>query len=235
MESKVYSSLFALVDSHLSQTSLKETSSNTKSLPIPNIKLSHNGSVSESFLHSPNRLPIPTLSENNSQILDKLSEQVANMLKAKEKREFEEKQKLEEKLNEMKIDDQDYVIDLMKALQTPCGTSKPAEISKSSSSESIFELNFNDFDEDLPTIEPEPLLPCITDMSYILNQKVRRGKCSTFGKVLTSRLKPVPAPYIKENIKSNIVRFDFSTKSPCDIIKEKLRKPTSSCTSNYNI
>ncbi|XP_013178843.1 PREDICTED: uncharacterized protein LOC106125976 [Papilio xuthus] len=242
MESKVYSSLFALVDSHLSQTSLRESSSNDdtkRSLPIPNVKsLSHNGSVSESFLHSPNkRLPIPTLSENNSQILDKLSEQVANMLKAKEKREIEEKQKLEEKSNKMETDDQDYVIDLMKALQTPCGPSKPLpeDLSKSSSTESIFELNFNDFDEDIPTIKPEPLLPCITDMSYILKQKIKHGKCSTFGKVLTSRLKTVPAPYIKEIINSNIVRFDFSTKSPCDIIKEKLRKPTSSCTSNYNI
>ncbi|KPJ12597.1 hypothetical protein RR48_02230 [Papilio machaon] len=242
MESKVYSSLFALVDSHLSQTSLKESSSNDtkRSLPIPNVKsLAHNGSVSESFLHSPQkRLPIPTLSENNSQILDKLSEQVANMLKAKERREIEEKQKLEEKMNKMETDEQDYVIDLMKALQTPCEPSKPVpeeNHSKSSSTESIFELNFNDFDEDIPTIEPEPLLPCVTDMSYILKQKIKRAKCSTFGKVLTSRLKPVPAPYIREKIKSDIVRFDFSTKSPCDIIKEKLRKPTSSCTSNFNI
>ncbi|CAG5003271.1 unnamed protein product [Parnassius apollo] len=242
MESKEYSSLFALVDSHLSKTSLKEnvSSENRKSaLPIPCPKGFHNGSVSETFLLSPDqRLPIPSLSVSDSPITSVLAKQVANMLKAKEKKKQkeEEKQKLEEEMKKMKLDDnEDYVIDLMKALQTPCipiASSHSEELrSKSSSFETLFQLNFTDFDEESQEeIKPEPLLPCVTDMSFILQQKIPRGKCSPFGKVLTSRLRPVAAPYLKEKVKTDIGIFDFSTKSPCDIIKEKLRKPTS-----YNI
>ncbi|XP_038216229.1 uncharacterized protein LOC119835470 [Zerene cesonia] len=240
-DSAGFSSLFALVDSHLSKTSVKESNSDGVSrspFQIPSLRDGPNSSSSEGRLFSPlgQRLPIPSLSLSESPITNVLAEQVANMLKAKErKQQEEEKKRMEEDMQKLKLNDDrdDYVIDLMKVLQTPYEPElkvKDEILSSSSSFESIFEPKFID-----SNVEPEPLLPCITDMSYILDVKVRRGKASTFGKVLSSRLRPVAAPYLREKIESNIKAFDFSTPSPCDVFREKLRKPTMSCTYTVNI
>ncbi|XP_068620000.1 uncharacterized protein [Battus philenor] len=223
MDSKGYSSLFALVDSHLSQTSLKNTSLNDNK----NSDGVKNGSLSESVLFSPkNRFPIPSLSSNSSQITGVLTEQVANMLKAKERKHKEEKEKEDMK----KLDnDEDYVIDLMKALQTsyePPPSSLPEEpLSRTSSFESLCKMNLAEYEEEIKKKVDMPTLPCVIDMSYVIHKNKYKGLCSTFGKVLTSRVRPVAAPYLKEKIETNIKSFDFSTKSPCDIIKENLRKP----------
>lgn len=72
-------------------------------------------------------------------------------------------------------------------------------------------------------------------MSFILDCKVPTGKSSTFGKIVSSRLKPIAAPYFHEKVVSNITKFDFSTPSPCDKFRAKLRKPTMSCTYTANI
>lgn len=237
-DSSQFSSLFALVDSHLSKVSLQDSSgsSNTTSL----LNSLRNGSVSEPLLSDTRpRLPIPTLSSNESQIQSVLAQQIANMLKAKEKKQQEEKQrKLEEGSRRLEIDDELTTIDLLKAIQTPYN--KPQRknqeaISNSSSLESLFEKDLNVSEVISKMKTPQPYLPCIKDMSYILKRKVKMGKCSAFGKVLCSRLRPVVAPYLRERIPTDIARFDFSTPSPCDIIKANLRKPTMSSTYTIDI
>ncbi|CAG4942787.1 unnamed protein product [Colias eurytheme] len=247
-DSAGFSSLFALVDSHLSKTTVKESNSDGVSrspFQIPSLRDGPDVRSSESriFLPMCPRLPIPslTLSDTPSPITNILAEQVANMLKAKEKKqqEEEEKRRVEEEMKKLKLNDEndDYVIDLMKALQTPYKPElrvKEEVLSSSSSFESLFGPKFTD--EDPCTLKtPEPLLPCTTDMSHMLDVKVRKGKSSTFGKVLSSRLRPVAAPYIHKKVENNIQPFDFSTPSPCDAFREKLRKPTMSCTYTVNI
>lgn len=242
-DSSSFSSLMALVDSHLSKTSVQESrsedaSSASNRIPIPS--LHGTGTLSDTLLSfSPGqRIPLPRFNLSESPIQNVLAEQVANMLKAKElkRQQEEEKQRLAEEMKKLKLEEDECVIDLMAALQKPCGPGPPPmqeeTMSSSSSFESLFEPKFIDCDDAPETTKPpEPVLPCITDMSYILKQKVKKGSCSAFGKVISSRLKPVAAPYLRDKIKCDIVRFDFKTKSPCDCIKEKLRKPT--CNVSY--
>ncbi|CAG9138320.1 hypothetical protein JYU34_000037 [Plutella xylostella] len=240
-DSSSFSSLMELIDNHMSKTKIQGSHSDGAGYGIQLPSLT-GGSQSDSRLtFTPGqRLPIPTLPVGDSPIQSILAMQVANMLKAKEKREkeeAEEKQRLEEKMRNIKIKDEsekECIIDLMAALKnSPCNPSAmpptpPPVLSTSSSLESLFEPKFIDCDTEVAKpLTPEPMLPCITDMSYILKQKIPRAKCSNFGKVLTSRYRPVAAPYLKEKYECTIEKFDFSTMSPCDIIKEKLRKPCS--------
>lgn len=247
-ESDSFSSLQALVDSHLSKTSMQNNVSDDvngliRRLPLPT--LTGEGSPS-SGTHVPylpasfsGRLPLPTFNYTESPITNVLAQQVSNMYKAKElRRQQEEAAKLAEKMKKLEVEDNnDCLIDLRIAINkdigATCGPGPPSAeggASISSSLESLLEAQFMNGDYGDYTPEraktPEPILPCITDMSFILKCKVRSGKCSAFGKVLTSRLRRVAAPYLREEIKTDIVRFDFKTMSPCDIIKEKLRRPT---------
>ncbi|KAM3968610.1 uncharacterized protein ACR2FA_012102 [Aphomia sociella] len=249
-ESDSFSSLKALVDSHLSKTSVQGSLSEdingvSRRIPIPSFS-GQNGTLSDtqlSFLPDsfPGKLPRLPFSQGESPITSVLAEQVSNMYKAKElKRQQEEDMRLAEEMKQLQVEDNDsdYIIDLRIALTSNVDTSHALSpphnkevLSNSSSLESLFKPKFlnSDDDDDVilePIKTPEPLLPCITDMSYILKQKIKRGKCSPFGKVLTARVRPVAAPYLREEIASNIVRFDFKTMSPCDLIKLRLRKPT---------
>ncbi|XP_049885370.1 uncharacterized protein LOC126380153 [Pectinophora gossypiella] len=234
-DSSSFSSLLALVDSHLSKTSIQGSHSDDinnlgNRFPMPSLSGAQPGTLSDTRLQ---RLPIPSFGLSQSPIQNVLAEQVANMLKAKElkKQQEEEKKRLEEEMKKMKLEEEDdCIIDLMQALQVPYDPQplvKQEVLSSSSSFESLFEPKFIDCDgtNEEPK-SPEPVLPCIQDMSYILTKKIKRGKGSAFGKVMSSRLKPVAAPYFHTRIKTSIVPFDFSTPSPCDIIKEKLRRPT---------
>ncbi|XP_028166850.1 uncharacterized protein LOC114357438 [Ostrinia furnacalis] len=252
-DSSSYSSLMALVDSHLSKTSVQASGSEGNDSPFPRLQLPRlkgpNATLSETRLTLPStqRLPLPTLSLTDSPIQEVLAMQVSNMLKAKEKKKQQEeeaarlareREKLAEEMRKLKMEDDkndEHIIDLVKAVKESMTFKKPDQpaprkrkvsLSGNSSIETLFEPRFIDSEINPVKVKtPEPLLPCKTDMSYILTQKIRRGKCSAFGKVLTSRLKPVAAPYLRETIHSKVVRFDFSTKSPCDLIKEKLRQP----------
>ncbi|KAL0851752.1 hypothetical protein ABMA28_000064 [Loxostege sticticalis] len=252
-DSSSFTSLMALVDSHLSKTSMQASKSEDADNRFPRFQLPSltggpNETLSETRLSlAPGqRLPLPTLSLTESPIQEVLAKQVSNMLKAKEKKKQQdeevarlakEREVLAEEMRKLKMDDNrddndDCVIDLVKAVQEsmhfkrPDPPPKEETLSSSSSFETLFEPKFIDCDTELERVKtPEPLLPCKTDMSYILKQKVRTGKCSAFGKVLTSRLRPVAAPYLRNKVHSKVVRFDFSTKSPCDLIKEKLRQP----------
>lgn len=246
-DSTVYTSLFALVDSHLSKVSLQDNEENSNNpINVSPFNTLNNGSVSDtSLLPLPpcRRLPSFGIGMGDSSIRNVLAEQVANMLKAKEKKqEEEEKLKLEEEMRRLKIEEEkNTLIDLSKAIQTPYRPEllprpKREILSNSSSCESLFKLNFIDCDSKPDKVfSPVPLLPCITDMSYILKQKIRKSKGSSFGRVLSCRQKRVAAPYLREVIKTDIIPFDFSTPSPCDIIKEKLRKPKMSCRFTFNL
>ncbi|XP_026331946.1 uncharacterized protein LOC113239241 [Hyposmocoma kahamanoa] len=249
-----FTSLLALVDSHLSKTKVSESRSENGNgtrdpFPIPSIGLSKHpqtGTVSDTTLSfSPEqRLPIPRFMLGESPIQSVLNEQVANMLKAKELRrqQEEEKQRLAEQMKKMTLQEDDDVIDLMQALQKPWDTEaslqpmKEQTLSSSSSFESLFAPKFDSIDLDDVSVKdialPEPKLPCKTDMSYILFQKFKRGKCSAFGRVLSAKVKPVAAPYLHEKIQHNIKVFDFSTPSPDDIIKEK-RSWKPACNASY--
>lgn len=251
-DSSSFTSLFALVDSHLSKCNLNSSPSEdgrVGSMQMPMLNIPRG--LSDTRLTSPpQRLPIPSFSLSESPITNVLSEQLSNMFKAKElKRQKEiEQEKLQEEMRKMKIEEQNCVIDLMKAIQKP-GQTEPQQhtqetISPSSSFDSLV-LDYNEFISNspnrarslelIPPPEPEPLLPLNTDMSYILKEKIKMGKCSAFGKVLTARLRPVAAPYLREKVPSTVVRFDFSTKSPCDLIKEKLkRKPVHTSSNTYH-
>ncbi|XP_064293119.1 uncharacterized protein LOC128683373 [Plodia interpunctella] len=250
-ESDSYSSLKALAASHLSKTCVQNDDpvSSTKRIPIPSLNGVQKGLSDTRLSFSLGRLPglpLPPFSLSESPIRNVLEEQLTNRFRAQEQRRKEvENMQLAESMKKLKVEE-DFEIDLRTALedgirakQLGPGPPKPIEevLSSSSSFESLFEPKFINCDEEqeLPTESPEPVLPCVTDMSYILNQKVKKGKCSAFGKVLTSRLRPVAAPYLRENISSKIVRFDFNTKSPCDCIKEKLRKPTMYAAHTFDI
>ncbi|VVC86341.1 unnamed protein product [Leptidea sinapis] len=245
-DSSEYSSLFALVDSHLSKTSVKESQSNESTkgpFQIPFHNNEHGTSSSESYLLLQNaRLPIPTFNISQSSITSVLAEQVSNMLKAKEKKKQEELQKLDSEMKKLKVQEKDdYVIDLMQALQTPSTEMKPKSLceeplSSSSSFESLFQPKFSDFiDEKEKQKNPDPLKPCITVKSHLMKKKIKKGKCSEFGRVLSARLRPIAAPYLRQSIESNIEVFDFSTPSPCDIYKANLRKPTVSSTFSFKL
>nr|XP_021192203.2 uncharacterized protein LOC110377594 [Helicoverpa armigera] len=249
-DSSSFTSLFALVDSHLSNCTLNDSPSDGRvgSLPMPMLNLPR-GLSDTRISSSSQRLPIPRFSLSESPIANVLSEQLSNMLKAKElkKQQEEEQERLQEEMRRLEIEEKNCVIDLMKAVQKP-GEPKPTKPQESVSISSSFEsliLDGKEFANDsskesaseavLSAPEPEPSLPITTDMSYILKQKIKSGKCSAFGKVLTSRLRPVAAPYLREKVPSTIVPFDFSTKSPCDLIKEKLkRKPVHTVSNTYH-
>lgn len=244
-DSSMYTSLFALVDSHLAKVSLQDNEENSNSAlngsPFNNFR---NPNISTTSLEMQTcRLPSFGIGMGDSSIRNVLAEQVANMLKAKEeKEEEEEKLKLEEEMRRLKIEEEkNNMIDLTQAIQTPYRPDllprpKKETLSTSSSCESLFKFNFIDCD-----VKPDkilttaPLLPCITDMSYILKKKIKKSKGSSFGKVVSSRQRRVAAPYLKEIIKTDIVQFDFSTPSPCDILKEKQRKPKMSCRFTFNL
>lgn len=252
-ETESFTSLLALIDNHLSKTSIQgsqsEENNGTFAIQVPSLREGHSGTQSETILlPTVQRFPIPSLSLSESPIKNVLAEQVANMLKAKEKRlKEEEKRKEEEDMKKLSIQDEDddgsnCVIDLMQAIKTPYRPGpfvvKEKLLSSSSSLESLFEPKFIDCDDEFAkkkALTPEPLLPCTTDMSYILKQKVDKAKCSDFGKVLISRYRPVAAPYFKSRVKNDIVRFNFQTKSPCDLIKEHLRKPSSYNTYQFDL
>lgn len=248
-DSNSFTSLMALVDSHLSKTSMQASSSGDVDnqlyrLPLPSLTGGINATLSDTRLSMSlgQRLPLSTRSLTDSPIQEVLAKQVSNMLKAKEKKKQQEeefaklameREKLAEEMRKLKLQEDDGVIDLVKVVRESMNfkdiapaPQKEETLSSSSSFESLFEPKFIDCEEEPVKVKtPEPLLPCQTDMSYILKEKMRRGKCSAFGKVLTSRLRPVAAPYLMTHVHSDIIPFDFSTKSPCDLIKEKLRKP----------
>lgn len=251
-----YTSLLDLVSSHLSKYNVQDSPSHsvdgtpTNSIPIP----SPNGLqkvVSDSCLiPSGERVPLPKYCISDSPIKNVLAEQISNMVKAKERKAQEKRQRLEEDMNKLALEDNkddEYVIDLLTAIQTPITLPQPTEavIARSDSFESLLVENTKRFIEHHESSETDEqveekiihtLLPCQTDISYILPQKLDKVKCSTFGKILTARLRPVPAPYLKVKIKTdNVTRFHFNTKSPCDLIKEKLRKPTSHNTQCVNL
>ncbi|XP_035435764.1 uncharacterized protein LOC118266416 [Spodoptera frugiperda] len=248
-DSSSFTSLFALVDSHLSKCNLNDTHSEdgrVGNLPMPMLNFPR-GLSDTKLINPPPRLPIPTFSTSESPIANVLSEQLSNMFKAKElkKQQELEQEKLQEEMRRMALEEKNCVIDLMKAIQKPqlpdLKTKEPSSLNSSFESlvldnkEFVTVLSRRTSEVGLPIPEPEPLLPIKTDMSYILKQKIKRGKCSAFGKVLTSRLRPVAAPYLREKVPTNIVRFDFSTKSPCDLIKEKLkRKPVHTTSNSYD-
>ncbi|CAF4843896.1 unnamed protein product [Pieris macdunnoughi] len=241
-DSTEYSSLFALVDSHLSKTSIRSDKSPKNTFILPSLGNVPNCSTSEGQIKTPLAPRFPTspftVGVSESPIKNILAQQVANMLKTKERKQQEDRdQKLVKDMQQFNlIDNSDYVIDLMKAVKTPYKFErqevKDEEVLSSSSSfESLFELKLTDSVEDTKISDiSEVPLPCTSDISYILSKKVCEGQPSTFGKVLTSRLRPVAAPYLHENINRSIKVFDFSTPSPCDIHKQRLRKPTMSST-----
>lgn len=234
-DSTEYSSLFALVDSHLSKSSLSSGNNSKSPFNLPTLGNGPNNSSSDGQI----KFPVSpfNVGVSESPIKSILAQQVANMLKTKERKNQEDKeQKLVDDMQQFKlIDDSEYVIDLMKAVQIPYNfqkqVSKDEVLSSSSSFESLFELKLTVPVEETKTSNISELpLPCTSDLTYILNQKMCEGQPSTFGKVLTSRLRPVAAPYLHEKIDSSIKVFDFSTPSPCDTIKQRLRKPTMSST-----
>ncbi|PZC81956.1 hypothetical protein B5X24_HaOG211512 [Helicoverpa armigera] len=249
-DSSSFTSLFALVDSHLSNCTLNDSPSDGRvgSLPMPMLNLPR-GLSDTRISSSSQRLPIPRFSLSESPIANVLSEQLSNMLKAKElkKQQEEEQERLQEEMQRLEMEEKNCVIDLMKAVQKP-GELKPTKPQESVSISSSFEsliLDGKEFANDsskesaseavFSAPEPEPSLPITTDMSYILKLKIKSVKCSAFGKVLTSRLRPVAAPYLREKVPSTIVPFDFSTKSPCDLIKEKLKRtPVHTVSNTYH-
>lgn len=250
-DSSSFSSLMAMVDSHLSKTSIQvgqqEDSDGLPRLQLPSLTDGPNQTLSETrmFLARGPRQSFSSQSSEEGPIQEVLAKQVNNMLRAKRRqkeslaRAAREREKLAEEMRKLKMvddkeergDKDEVVIDLVKAVKEsmnfkvpyPVSPRKSETVSSSSSYESLIDTKFMDEPGRVKT--PEPLLPCQTDMSYILKQKVRQGRCSAFGKVLTSRMRPVAAPYLKEKVNTKVVRFDFTTKSPCDVIKEKLRQP----------
>ncbi|KAG6456313.1 uncharacterized protein LOC115447440 [Manduca sexta] len=241
-DSDSFSSLMALVESHLSKTSITETKVNDiderihRAVQIPSMNGMQSGASGTPIARPNQRLPLPDFGISSSEINDVLAGQISNMLIAKEKKKQEEKYKLEEEMKKLKLnEDEDELIDLMAALQTPFEKPPPVEPSLSSSSSlmSLLEENTKDFEcssqtSKKPSLEetlPE-VLPCKTDMSYILFENIPQAKGSAFALVLTSRYRRVAEPYLREKVPHNIKRFDFKTKSPCDLYKEKLRKPT---------
>ncbi|KAJ0184006.1 hypothetical protein K1T71_000429 [Dendrolimus kikuchii] len=233
-DSSSFSSLLALVDSHLSKCSLQtsDTPGMSKSIPIVPLNGIHKGH-SDTNLSSPSqRLPLPPFSISDNPINNVLADQVSNMLKAKAKKEQDIKETLENNIKKHSLEEDEDYIDLVKAIQEPKHTYVPPihnEESKRTSPDFVL-LDDEEFvlEDDLSDDEQDSTewLPCTTDMSYILKEKVTRAKCSPFGKVLAARLKPVAAPYLHEKVESNIKRFDFKLRSPCDCIAEKLRRPT---------
>lgn len=243
-DSSMYTSLFDLVDNHLAKISLRDNGQNSNSdlsVSPSNHFLNPNISARPSLHEQPYRLLSLGNGMGDNSIRNVLAEQVANMLKAREEEQREEKKlKLEEEMTRLKIEEEKS-IDLTQATLQPYRPDllprpKKETLRNSSSCESLFEFHFIDCD-----IKPDkilttaPLLPCINDMSYILKKKIRKAKGSSCGRVISSRQRRVAAPYLKEIIKTDIVQFDFSTPSPCDIIKEKQRKPKMSCRFTLNL
>lgn len=226
-DSSSFSSLLALVDSHLSKCNLQDNDS-PGILPLNGI---HNGN-SDIHLQSPShKLPLPPFSLSDSPINKVLADQVSNMLKAKAQKEQEAKENLANSLKKLSLEKDDDFIDLTKAIQEPKHHYIPINDEESRmSSPDFLPLDSEEFVLDDEPKTEEPVLlefrPCTIDMSYKLKQKFKRPKCSPFGRVMSARWRPVAAPYLHERIESNIKRFDFSLRSPCDCISEKLRRPT---------
>ncbi|XP_028033768.1 uncharacterized protein LOC114245698 [Bombyx mandarina] len=236
-DSSSFSSLLALVDNHLSQSNVPETESvnpqghSSKAIAIPLNNGIRKG-MSDSRLSSPSQRFIESHSSMSvSPIKSVLVEQVTNMLKAKEHK-YEDNQVLDVKLNELTIHSNDDSVDLITALGTPFENKVFEEniLSTSTTSSSLYLHESDDFpieeifDKSCPENNIQNLQPCKRDMSYILHNMIHRAKCSTFGKIVSARIKPIPVPYLKEQVTSNIVPFDFKTKSPCDMIKDRLNK-----------
>lgn len=232
--SESFSSLLALVDSHLSKTNLQLNS------PTTTTSLS---TLKDSSIQLPTpsqRFIIPVLNPNKGPISNNiLAEQVANTLKAREaqsqlQKEKHEAEQLEDKMKNVDISENEgeYMIDLTSAItdvdniNKPLSKAEPKKEELTKSLEDLFKVNFKDCDI-VENVKPRlgPQLPCKTDFSDILLVKIHRKRVSNFGKVLCSRYKPYAAPYIKERIFSNVKRFDFSIPSPDDLIKEKMKKP----------
>lgn len=220
--SNSFSSLFDLVESHLSNIANERPSDSLiGSFAIPTFNNIQSG------------MSVTCLTTSRSSISNVLSYQLSNMFNAEDNKNQQEK--LREEMENLKLEEQN-MMDLVKAVQRP--RQAESRHQEYSSCSSFFGTSLSDYkkftsqnfinswesESIVPSLKTEAILPITQDMSYILTQKIKRGKCSPFGKVLTSRLRPVAAPYLREKITSNIVKFDFKTKSPCDIVKERQQK-----------
>lgn len=152
------------------------------------------------------------------------------MFKAKERKEQELKENVDNKLSNLTLQEDHYFIDLVKAIEDTKGEHHVQinnEESRSSSPYMLLEYKDIVLEEEVKIEENVFELP-MTDISYILKQNVKKVRCSPFGKVLSARLRPVAAPYLHDKTVTTIKRFDFNSKSPCDCILEKLKRPTMS-------
>lgn len=251
-ERSSFTSLMAMVESHLSKTSVGERPNEQRShgvaapsFSLPNI-CSVRNTDSEQFLLPPPStiIQLPRFEVKNSEITEILAHQVKNMLVAKENALNEEKEKLSDRLQSINLnnEDDDYVIDLSGSIMRPDLAEHHLVqevvhpvLSVASSMESlIFEEN-TEMSKELPKVVEEPL-PMCDDMSDILYKRVKRGKCSVFGRVLGSRLRAVAAPYLHVRVLNPaIVPFDFSTPSPCDVNKQRRMHPPQDMYSHMNM
>lgn len=270
-DSSSFSSLFDLVDSHLSKSNLQQdcqpSTSGLGSMRLPPFSINRGASDTKlpsssimfpmpstskhpindvlstqlaNMLHTnepgPSCLQRTTeLSMTDSPINDVLAMQISNMFKAKQAKE-EEKRKLEQQKAEEDLR-ASCMIDLMPAIQQPIQFQQE-NIEIDSADGSMESLVIPDITDNVPDNLQEvpdlavagpsraisPWEPIMTDMSHILDHKMAR--CSHFGKVLCARYRTVAAPYFRVRIRNkNIKTFDFSTPSPDDIVRERLRRP----------
>ncbi|KAJ0176431.1 hypothetical protein K1T71_007610 [Dendrolimus kikuchii] len=228
-DSNSFSSLLALVDSHLSKSSfqMNDISDISKSISISPFNRLHKDDSDTCLSSSSQILPLPPFNVIDSPINNILAEQVSNMIKAKEKKEQEAKDNIAHKLKNLNLDDN--YIDLVKAIKESKGHHVPINDKESRIS---LDLVLKDSEEIVLDNEPKMKeqvfseLPYINNKFYILKEKVNKAGCSPFGKVLTARWRPVAAPYLHERIISRVKRFDFNLRSPCNGILEKSRWPT---------
>lgn len=241
-DSESFSSLMDLVNSHLSKTSLNTSLSGDEgstAFPLASVRIQTG--TSQTVFTPPNGImSIPRLGAQDNEINGILAQQVTNMLIAKERKRQEEedkRQRLEEEirlLKQLKQTEDDYVIDLMSSIVVPNldrmltqPLPDPERPSTSSSFESLLaEVAALAHHETKGLEKPKDTLPLNQDMSYMLFKKVRKSRASAFGKVISSRVRPVAAPYVKVEVSNPAVqRFDFSTQSPCDVNLERRRHP----------
>ncbi|GBP91816.1 hypothetical protein EVAR_50991_1 [Eumeta japonica] len=211
---ETFATLDELINSHLSKLSDSGHSQGSDE-SIHTETSMKTGTMSDFLLiNSPNKI-IPTVipEQVNNEITNILAMQLANALKVRTGKIQQEKLIVKNESEEsFNIDFTDAIIEPQQDEVEICKDYKPK-------GDGCCDLENNAGNVENPvskannvTNTPEESLPCLEDLSHLLNAKIKKMRCSTFGRVLCATYRNTYLPD-HVGVHEKGIEFDFSTPS----------------------